>query len=309
MSAPEQALRLRAGVELGYALVDRLARDLGIRVLAMKGPVLQLQGLRGPHVSADVDALVDPEDLARTVAALEELGWVAGGPYFWPLSMPHHSVTMHHPQWPCEIDLHHYFPGFLAPAQEVFELLWDRRASVVLAGRDVTCVDRIAHAAVAGLHYLRHETDPRSVANLHGLTDHVLGTWSAADLAVLSELAVATGSSITLAPLLTGVGAPAGAAGDAARQVGLEGWRLRTRPHSSTVVWLIALRRTPWRRRPLFLLHAVFPPFVTPDLRRTRRGRRAQVVDRLRRLGRAARALPALPRDLRELRRLIGGRR
>ena len=70
-------LRLRAeeAVPLLHALIARAADDLGVRVLAIKGPVVALQGLREQRTSADVDVLVHPRDLEPLVDGLVALGW------------------------------------------------------------------------------------------------------------------------------------------------------------------------------------------------------------------------------------------
>ena len=70
-------LRLRAeeAVPLLHTLVARAAADLGLRVLAIKGPVVALQGMRAPRASADLDVLVHPRDLGPLVDGLVALRW------------------------------------------------------------------------------------------------------------------------------------------------------------------------------------------------------------------------------------------
>ena len=111
-------LRLRAeeAVPLAHALIARLADDLGLRALAIKGPAVALQGLREPRTSADVDVLVHPRDLEPLVEGVVALGWrrqVAGT---YASIMPPHSVNLLSDRWPIGIDVHHYYPGFLADA-------------------------------------------------------------------------------------------------------------------------------------------------------------------------------------------------
>ena len=116
------ALRLRAeeAVPLLHTLVARAAADLGLRVLAIKGPVVALQGMRAPRASADLDVLVHPRDLGPLVDGLVALGWRRAVEGTYASIMPPHSTNLLSDLWPVAMDVHHYFPGFLADAGEVF---------------------------------------------------------------------------------------------------------------------------------------------------------------------------------------------
>ncbi len=75
--------------------------------------------------------------------------------------MPPHSVNLLSDLWPIGIDVHHYFPGFLADPSEVFETLWDRHEDVPLARVPVPACDPVSQVAVMALHYLRVSPDGR----------------------------------------------------------------------------------------------------------------------------------------------------
>jgi len=145
---------------LAQTLVDHVARDAGVRALAVKGPLLSRLGLRPPRVSSDADALVEPARVALVRAGLEERGWQIRYEREMPFLLARHSVTMVHPQWPVDIDLHWYFPGLHAEPDEVFERLWERRMEMVLAGRTVRCLDVPGNIVVAAAHCLRYPTSP-----------------------------------------------------------------------------------------------------------------------------------------------------
>ncbi|MBO9704835.1 MAG: nucleotidyltransferase family protein, partial [Arthrobacter sp.] len=130
MSLP---LPMSSATPLAYAMVDRLARTNGIRVLAIKGPVLAAMGLRPRKVSSDADILVEPDRMAELCAVLESKGWRDREVRFSPSILDPHSRTLIHPEWPCDIDVHSYFPGFFGPAEDVFDVLWEGRVSVSMA--------------------------------------------------------------------------------------------------------------------------------------------------------------------------------
>jgi len=62
-------LALAEAVPLAYTLVNRVATDVGVRLLFIKGPVAQQQGLRREHTSVDVDLMVDPSQRESLAAA------------------------------------------------------------------------------------------------------------------------------------------------------------------------------------------------------------------------------------------------
>src|SRR3954468_14696535 len=154
-AARSSALALTEAVPLLHGVVDEVARRAGVRVLFIKGPILTQQGLRDAHQSVDVDVLVDPSRLDDVRRGLEELGWAVRVPSTSARVLPLHSTTYAHPLWPCEIDVHDRFPGFLADLQQTFETLWSFRTTATVAGREVACPRPVAHAAIACLHALR----------------------------------------------------------------------------------------------------------------------------------------------------------
>ena len=239
---------------LVQVLVGRAGSALGLPVLAIKGPVLSMQGLRAERVHADVDVLVAPRDLRRFVEGLRRLGWREQLGSSAPTIMPTHSVNLLSKSWPVTIDVHHYFPGFLAPAEEVFEELWARRTEVTLAHVPVATLDPAAHAIVAALHLLREQrwvTRRAELEELAGRTRGVLGDDGVADLVALAGR---TRASAPLAPFLECLDV-AVENGDA-QDPDLALWNLRATSHES-YPWLYQLRRTPLHRWPGTLWRAL----------------------------------------------------
>jgi hypothetical protein len=296
-------LALSEAVPLAHALVDRLARESGVRILFIKGPTAVAQGLRAPRESLDVDALVDPARRDHLAERLAELGWVDEHPYTSPTVLPMHSTTHRHDRWPNELDLHDRFPGFFADAQVVFERLWERRETVGVAAHDIACPDPAGQALVLALHTLRDPHDSSKAHELASLVERVTDAATADSLLDLAELARDLGAADTAAPFLDRVGAPAVGRGST-DPADLRAWELRTQPDATTAVsWVHELRQLPWRRRPRYLWYAAFLSDVElrlaePNLRR---GRMPLLQARARRLRRGLRAFPAAARSVRRI--------
>jgi hypothetical protein len=298
-------LALSEAVPLAHALVDRVARDADVRVLFIKGPTAEEQGLREPRTSLDVDALVDPGRRHVLADRLTGLGWVDEHPYTSPTVLPMHSLTHRHRAWPCELDLHDRFPGFFADPQEVFERLWAGRTTVTVAACEIPCPEPAGQALVLALHALR---DPHHAAKVHELDDlaHRISRTATEDsLRHLAELARDLGAADTAAPFLDRVGAPPVGRGTTA-PADLHDWRLRTQPADATAVsWVHELRRLPWYRWPGYLWYAATLSDVELRLAEPNLppGRLPLLRARARRLRRGLAALPKAVRSVSSIER------
>ncbi|WP_446664564.1 nucleotidyltransferase family protein [Flexivirga sp. B27] len=148
-------LPIDVGVELAHALTADVAARHDCRVLFIKGPVATVQDLRPARTSTDVDVWVEPEKHGTLIRALAEHGWRRRVLPDGPRILESHSVTLLHDDWPCDIDVHRYFPGLLAEPRAVFDFLWDRHETVELAGVSIPACDRLAAALVLAAHQLR----------------------------------------------------------------------------------------------------------------------------------------------------------
>lgn len=256
-AAEATPLRLADAVPLATALSAHVAHRTGVRVLFIKGPVAELQGLRAPHASLDVDLLVEPRGAARFVDQLRSLGWhdrpgyralpLAGG----------HATTLIHDDWPCDIDVHYYWPGFAASNVGVFETLWSRRQEVVIAGYPVNAPSRTDGMLVLALHALRGDQTPGGTRAYRQLVARAHTTLDERERALVSSAAVELGATSTAARFLVDLGFAASDSPDSEEAVL---WRIRSHASGGTADWLIELRRTVWWRRPRVLFEAVFPP-------------------------------------------------
>ncbi|HEY7717182.1 MAG TPA: nucleotidyltransferase family protein [Pedococcus sp.] len=266
--AEERTATLRVGeaVALAHALLAHLAQEEGVRVLFVKGPTAVAMGARPARPSSDVDVLCEPGGAERVGAALERRGWRRRVPASFTDTLRHaaplmfeHSVHYIHDEWPCDLDIHFTFPGFLAPEDVVFDALWERRTTTPVAHRDVPCADLLGQAAIVGLHALRDPGVGHSDADLAFLTG-ALRSLGADEREELARLAAATGSDRSLRPLLDAVGAPT-VDGPWSASADLARWQARA-AHGQvpSTLWVIELRRAPWARKPLVLWRAVFLP-------------------------------------------------
>jgi hypothetical protein len=276
-------------------LVSRAAEEIGARCLAIKGPVLQHHGLRGPHASIDVDVLADPNRFEDVVARLDELGWAPRIVSTTASIGTFHSRPLANPNWPVEIDVHDRFPGFLAPPTTAFDALWSRRATVEIAGHAVPAPDVVGSVAIAGLHYLR--SPERRRAELDDLVARARHTLDDSGLSDLGALAAECGALLTLAPLLAALGVPTPEVTVDAEQQ--RAWEVLTAGAGShSVAWVWAFRHTPPRRWPGLLRRALLLTepeirLLYPDLSPGRlgawRGRGRRLVVGIRALPRALR--------------------
>ncbi|PPF68400.1 hypothetical protein C5C18_08100 [Rathayibacter tritici] len=196
----------------------------------------------------------------------------------------------------CDIDVHHAFPGFLAPSDTVFDELWARRLPAELAAAAVLVADPVANSAVLALHALRHPAAARGRRELDGLVQR----WGSgrADLSIdaLLRLADATDATATLAPFLTRLGVPS--VSPPRNVEAYADWVLHaSNAHRGrTLAWVRAFRSTPLHRRHRLLAEALWPaedgfraehPEVGPSTSALRRARLTRLLTGLSRLPRA----------------------
>lgn len=249
------ALRLAEGVELGHALVEAAARKAGARVLFIKGPHQNSLGLRPERQSVDVDALTHPDDVERLRFALAEAGWHVRVPLTGPRVLPLHSATLACQGWPCELDLHHQFPGFFEDASGVFDLLWKRRRLATFADVPVSVPDLVSSVLIAALH-LERDRQQRAV-ELEHLIRAVDQRLAPEELVELGELARATGSAGALTSFLNSVGAPLKLGGDDTAS-NMRAWAIRSATGDTHgVAWLYRLRHGTWREKFSLITHGL----------------------------------------------------
>lgn len=288
-SAPPVDLRLDEAVELATAWAAHVALSHDIRVLVVKGDALARMGLREPRVSADVDVLVEPARFNDYRAAIAAAGWRERPLPFISSRVSPHSVTYVAAGWPCDIDVHAYFPGFLEDPAVVFDELWSRRQNMPFGGQMVHVPDRLSSMMISVLHVRRDGANgPRAAADLKQLASIDLSVSERADLAAL---ATATGADGSLETFLRDLGVDVRPTSSRA----LREWNARVASGTrGAYPWLLLWQASSWRDRPRILARAIWPTtddivFARPEV--PRRGG-PLVMARIRRWGRGLRGLP-----------------
>ncbi|WP_320536361.1 nucleotidyltransferase family protein [Pseudarthrobacter sp. IC2-21] len=249
----ETRLSIPEGVLLGHALVSRVAYSLGIRAFFIKGPASVLQGLRLPKTSGDVDVFVSPADLGSMVEGLRARGWRERPVDPDTRTFPKHSVTVHHPEWPCCIDVHFRFPGMERDPAECFEVMWTNTEDLELAGQEVRVPSKALGTLMLVLHALRSPHLPacrQELVFLGALTKReslAVAVW---------DLSTFVGALAAMRPFLEGLLPPDVTVDwpDASRE-----WRNRLMTREPGSARLIAITQAPLREKPGMLFRAAVP--------------------------------------------------
>ncbi|MFJ3958949.1 hypothetical protein [Arthrobacter sp. NPDC090010] len=142
--------------ELVYAMVGSVARDGGIPLVFIKGPILHAQGLREREHSGDVDVWIDPERAEDLSCSLEPWGW-SPVPDVWNGVPIDHSVTLQPESWGCELDVHHHFPGVSLSEEDAFAEVRNHSTHMEFASVDVMVPTVPAHTVIEALNLTRPE--------------------------------------------------------------------------------------------------------------------------------------------------------
>lgn len=261
------SLSLDEANSLVAARLAQIVTKLSVRGLIIKGLPLQFHGLRHAHQSADVDLLVEPGGASQVVAMLGEDGWFERPSTSPGSRISLHSVTLCCVGWPNDIDLHHAFPGLLAGPERSFEVLWQHREQMTVAGHHCWIPDRASSMAIWGLHSLRStHTQPRHANELAELTGSVLPALSEPQREELADRIVELGADEPLraVPALAEIlGDRHGAQAPGA----LHAWDAMVTQANEATPWLQLLRDARPSERPLMLFRAIWPS--ARDLRLT----------------------------------------
>lgn len=271
-------------------LADALGRRR-VRYLLIKGPSLEIHGLRPGRVSSDVDLLVSPHDVPAVMAVLKQSGWRERPTTFAQSLYTEHSVSLLHPSWPIDLDLHDSFPGFFEPPATVFDVLWGRRDVCRIA--DVPCAvpDRASSVLILALHSMRGLTSSdRHRVELEHLFEVLSRAPVNAD--VLLSLAVQTGCDASLEDFLQRLGIRFHPA--LRHEEALKDWEERvTSPFRSSHMWRRLLAHSRGKKRLAVVRHLIWPSAYDLDLQQgTLEGGRSRYMRA--RFKRATNGLPVL---------------
>jgi hypothetical protein len=261
---PENCARcansLAAGeaVELVTAWSQHVARVNNLRVVVIKGDTLYRQGLRAARVSADVDVLVDPASFEEYCAVLVRAGWERRRSSFINARTSVHSRSFTSPGWPCDIDVHQFFPGFLRDPRTVFEVLWRESATLRFAHQPVVVTGRASSVLILGLHSLRDGA--AALRNRNDIADLCQAEISDMERNQIAILAHETWSAAALEDLFVLLRVAAHPEPAELSSPGLREWRGRVASRAEKpYAWYVLYLSTPWRRRPQILWRALWP--------------------------------------------------
>ena len=287
----QQSLDPADAVPLLSGWIAEILNRRGTRYLLIKGPSLEFHGLRSGRVSSDVDLLVDPADVPAVMEVLQESGWRERPTTFAQNLYTEHSVSLLHPLWPIDIDVHHSFPGFFEPPAIVFDCLWRRRDVCPIA--DVACMvpDRASSVLILALHSLRGLTSSdRHRIELENLLEVLSRAPVRAD--DLLSLAYQTGCDASLKDFLLQLNIDVRP--KLRHEEALKDWEERvSSPFRSSHMWRRLLAHSQGKQRIAVMRHLIWPSAHDLDLQHGGlvggRGRYVRA-----RLKRAANGLPVL---------------
>lgn len=285
-------------------MLDRLARDMGVRAFVIKGPILSKQGIRSPRWSSDVDFWVDPEKFSEFLERLDGLGWRRRPEALsWSLFVTH-SVTLVNPNWPCDIDVHRTFPGMFSAPQEHFEKMWNSCSRTEVAPNIwVWAPGRPHHVVVALLHALRSGRSVSAQREAEDIVERV-GGWNASELEAVRSAAVDLHADAPLLEALSVWGVPSERSVRSSHDELL--WEIRRRSERHTFNWMYAVFNARGWERIALLKRGLFPTAgdIEASYPEVVRSTGKRVYRRVERYFRAAVNLPLAARDVVRLRRL-----
>ncbi|MDN5668316.1 MAG: nucleotidyltransferase family protein [Renibacterium salmoninarum] len=288
----------RAYLALALGLVSRIAATRAIDAVVVKGAAAELTGLRPPRDFSDVDIMVRPVELEIFSSELERRGWIARPFEDRDNVFPKHSVSMYHPRWPIDIDVHYRFPGFEAEPESVIDEFLQDQLLLESGGMQLSMPSKLGCLVVQALHQLRSPWEPGASDALAELQRR------SADLesARIIEFARRTRCLAALRPFLEQ--RPDFSPADVLFPEPSSEWRVRTLGEDSASIRIFTLIRAPWRQKPKLLWRAAFPSRTALAARDiTLRGPRRKLPNVY--LHRFLRFCSALPESIRAVRRLL----
>ncbi|MHC9045971.1 hypothetical protein ACYX8G_15415 [Microbacterium saperdae] len=256
----ETLLTLKASGVLAHALVGHVARETGARALSIKGPFAAAFGLRDQRVSADADILVEPAKIELVCAELDRRGWHPRAGRTPPTFIDMHSVTLIHDAWPCDLDVHRYFPGFLASPEVVFDLLWQGREIHRAAGGEVATPSRAGMAAIVALHAVRTPDLAKSRRDLVTVRESISTRFTRAEVDDFCAIVAAGRAQWVLRDLIDEVGLPL--TEDDATPAEKRLWEKNQQPAltKAASLWLREVADAPMLQKPGAIIHALWVP-------------------------------------------------
>lgn len=134
MNESQVTVPLVVRLQFGHAAVQRLAVEIGVDLLHIKGAAVDPSLRPDGHIGSDVDVLVRPQHVEALDRALQANGWALYSTFEWGSPFGH-AQTYIHDAWGY-LDIHRRFPGIRLKPDAAFEVFWADRQQVEIAGMD-----------------------------------------------------------------------------------------------------------------------------------------------------------------------------
>jgi hypothetical protein len=244
----DDIVKIRSDKARVTASLARLASKNDIRLLAAGGPVFVAQGLISPRVSRFVTVVVDPARFRDFVRVAMESGWTLVPPKRGSMALPFASVSFSSRDWAVDLRVHAGFPGFYAPPLDVFDLLWNRRQTMLVNGTRVRTVDRLVTIMLSIHDRLGEKPNSlRAQSNKSFLLAQFRSTLTPGDKSRLSALTTELGAGEPMRPLFDALGMDPGEI--VLPPESYAKWRLGLSAVGPATVALLALTECPSKSR------------------------------------------------------------
>ena len=118
-------------LRFGHAAVQRLAEEIGVDLLHIKGAAVDPSLRPSGYAGSDVDVLVRPAHVLRLDRAMRQHGWRLYSTFEYGSPFGH-AQTYFHDAWGY-IDLHRFFPGIRLEPERAFDVFWSDRHEIDIA--------------------------------------------------------------------------------------------------------------------------------------------------------------------------------
>ncbi len=132
MNESEVTVPLPVRLRFGHAAVQRLAEEIGVDLLHIKGAAVDPSLRPAGYPGSDVDVLVRPAHVPELDRAMRQHGWRLYSTFEYGSPFGH-AQTYLHDAWGY-IDVHRFFPGIRVRPERAFDLFWSDRHELEIAG-------------------------------------------------------------------------------------------------------------------------------------------------------------------------------
>lgn len=166
------------------AAVQVLADQKNVRLLHIKGDMVDQRIRESPRSGTDVDVIVDPRRVDDLHDALIALGWSVYSTFENGSSFGHAQTYFHH-DWG-HLDVHRRFPGIRVRDDDAFDVLWNDHTEQTVAGIPCAVPSLEAQSLLYFLNAARSRSGGQDKA--HALWERMDDSWRARCLELVYQL-------------------------------------------------------------------------------------------------------------------------